>query len=246
MSVLKTGVTIPVYKGGGKDPMDFQSYHGISLNSVISKILEILILDRLEPFFSGGGIPHPNQSAYRKGISCADAIFATEETLIHFLQEKCSVYMCLYDLQKAFDSVEVPACSPAASFRCWCVLQNMANSSELVYELLQCRTSRKSELIAIHPSAECTSRFDPLPLPLPFSDGSLLKQLQSASLGLSIHNTYAGGYLHADDIRTLACSYSSMETQIVMVSQFALDNFLTLNKSKSKCEVYSHYQCLST
>ena len=63
----------------------------------------------------------------------------------------------------------------------------------------------------------------------------LLKQLQSASLGLSIHNTYAGGYLHADDIRTLACSYSSMEAQIAMVSQFASDNFLTLNKSN--CEV---------
>ena len=107
-SVLKTGVTIPVYKGGGKDPMDVQSYRGISLNSVISKILERLILVCLEPVYSGGGIPHPNQSAYRKGVSCTDAIFATQETLIHFLQEKCSVYMCLYDLQKAFDSVEVP------------------------------------------------------------------------------------------------------------------------------------------
>ena len=63
----------------------------------------------------------------------------------------------------------------------------------------------------------------------------LLKQLQSASLGLSIHNTYDGGYLHADDIRTLACSYFSMEAQIPIVLQFASDNFLTLNESK--CDV---------
>ena len=106
--VLKTGVTIAVYKGGGKDPLDVQSYRGISLNSVISKILERLILDHLEPVYSGGGIPHPNQSAYRKGISCADAkniCYAGD--INSLLSGKCSVYMCLYDLQKAFDSVEV-------------------------------------------------------------------------------------------------------------------------------------------
>ena len=74
-SVLKMGVTISIYKGGGKYPLDVQSYRGIFLNSVISKILERLILDRLEPVYSGGGILHPNQSAYRKGVSCADAIF---------------------------------------------------------------------------------------------------------------------------------------------------------------------------
>ena len=50
-SVLKTGVTIAVYKGGDKDLLDIQSYHGISLNSVISKTPEILILDLLELFF---------------------------------------------------------------------------------------------------------------------------------------------------------------------------------------------------
>ena len=54
------------------------------------------------------GIPHPNQSAYRKGVSCADAIFATKEVINRYLQEGNKVYMCLCDLQKAFDSVEFP------------------------------------------------------------------------------------------------------------------------------------------
>ena len=77
-SSLKLGITIPIYKGGGKDLLDTNSYRGITLNSVISKILESLILDRLEPLFTEAGIPHPNQSAYRKRVSCADAIFATQ------------------------------------------------------------------------------------------------------------------------------------------------------------------------
>ena len=60
---LKTGLTIPVYKGGGKDPLDVNSYRGITLNSVISKVLELLILERLDPLFTDAGLPHPNQSA---------------------------------------------------------------------------------------------------------------------------------------------------------------------------------------
>ena len=36
--LLKSGTTIPAYKGGGKDPLDVNSYRGITSNSVISKV----------------------------------------------------------------------------------------------------------------------------------------------------------------------------------------------------------------
>ena len=93
---LKTGKTIPVYKSGGKDLLDVNSYRGITLNPVvvISKVLELLILQRLEPLFRDAGIPHPNQSAYRKNVSCADAIFATQEVINRYL--KVVVYICVY------------------------------------------------------------------------------------------------------------------------------------------------------
>ena len=63
----------------------------------------------------------------------------------------------------------------------------------------------------------------------------LLRRLQSQSIGISVNSTYAGGYLHADDIRTLASSSTTLEAQISMVTQFTEDNFLTLNASK--CEI---------
>ena len=62
-SCLKQGVIVPVYKGGGKDPLNVNSYRGITINSVISKVLETLFLNRLEPLFMDAGVPHPNQSA---------------------------------------------------------------------------------------------------------------------------------------------------------------------------------------
>jgi len=119
-------ITMPIYKGGGKDPLDVNSYRGIS---VISKVLEYLILDRLEPLFMEAGLPHPNQSAYRKRVSCADAIFATQEVINRYLQEGSKVYMCLYDLQKAFDSVEFPVLlkrlfDVGVNSKTWCILHS--------------------------------------------------------------------------------------------------------------------------
>ena len=38
---LEEGVVVPVYKGGGKDPMKTDSYRGITLTSMIAKNLGI-------------------------------------------------------------------------------------------------------------------------------------------------------------------------------------------------------------
>ena len=51
-----------------------QRYH-----TFFAKVLELLILDKLEMVFLEAEIPHINQSAYQKRVSCSDAIFATQE-----------------------------------------------------------------------------------------------------------------------------------------------------------------------
>ena len=37
--VLKCGVEILIYKGGGKDPLNINTYRGVTLTSVIAKVL---------------------------------------------------------------------------------------------------------------------------------------------------------------------------------------------------------------
>ena len=48
----------------------------------------------------------------------------------------------------------------------------------------------------------------------------LFRQLQVAGVGLSINSFYAGGFLHTDDIRTLATSETSLKCQVEMVKEF--------------------------
>ena len=134
---LKCGVIIPVFKGSGRDPLLPGSYRGITLSSAISKVLESLVLNRLKMSFAGACIPHLNQSAYCKRVSCADATFATQETIARYMRCGSRVFMCLYDLEKAFDSVEYPILldrlyAAGINGKCWRLIRNW-------YEGARCR-----------------------------------------------------------------------------------------------------------
>jgi len=63
----------------------------------------------------------------------------------------------------------------------------------------------------------------------------LLRLWQASELGLSVTGYDGGGFLHADAIRTLATSETSLKAQIALVDECAGSNFLKLNVSK--CEV---------
>ena len=75
--------------------MKVDNYRGMTLTSVFAKLLERLVLDRLEPVLFERKILHSNQS-YKK-VSCADAIFATQEVIIIQIFEgrKSSVYVSM-------------------------------------------------------------------------------------------------------------------------------------------------------
>ena len=63
----------------------------------------------------------------------------------------------------------------------------------------------------------------------------LLQGLEANRLGPSLHNTYLGAFVHADDIRTITSSRTTLQKQVEFVRKFCADNALTLNLTK--CEV---------
>ena len=63
-SQFKVGIIVPIYKCKRKDPLIPGSYRGITLTSVIAKIFEYLLLDRMLPLLSDNCVRHLNQTAY--------------------------------------------------------------------------------------------------------------------------------------------------------------------------------------
>ena len=105
-SQFKVCIIVPIYKGKGKDPLLSGNYRGIILTSVIAKTFEYLLLDRMLLVLSDNCVPHLNQTAYQRGVSCAYATFSCQETISKFIRDGDSVYSCFYNLASAFDTVE--------------------------------------------------------------------------------------------------------------------------------------------
>ena len=68
---LKLGMILPVFKGKGPDPMICSNYRGITLKLVLSKCLEILILERLESRFCERGFTHTPPKLHIREVSHA-------------------------------------------------------------------------------------------------------------------------------------------------------------------------------
>ena len=113
----------PVFKGHGKDPFLVDGYRGINVTSVLAKVLESLVLDRMGLTLQEAGVPHLNQTAYRRYIGCAEALFATQEAIAQYVEEGSPVYLCLYDLQKAYDCGV--SCSFGSFVQGWCKWQDV-------------------------------------------------------------------------------------------------------------------------
>ena len=217
----------------GKDPLDKNNYRGITVASVPAKVLEFLILERLNTVLLQAGIPHVNQTAYRRHVGCTDAIFATQETITKHVQEGSIVHMCLYDLQKAFDSVEFPVLldrlfSIGVNRKTWRIIKNWYKGGSCCVKL----EDRLSNDFPAQRGVREGSVLSPTLFLLVMDP--LLKKLESASLGLKINDLFVGGFTHADNIRTITNNTSSLNDQLEAVSSFTSENFLQLNPSKTE------------
>ena len=106
-SAMQKGVIIPLIKNTLKSTSCPDNYRGITLLPVIYKLLERIILSRLEFFLHLRGIQFPDhlQFAYQSGLSSLHASYVFQESVNYVVENHSKVYSCLLDTSKAFDVV---------------------------------------------------------------------------------------------------------------------------------------------
>jgi len=74
-------------------------FRGISISSVLFKVLEHCIIDGYHYFLSTSD----NQFGFKRGLSCSHAIFTLRTVVDHYMNYGSTVNVCSLGLSKAFD-----------------------------------------------------------------------------------------------------------------------------------------------
>ena len=149
--------------------------------------------------------------------------------------------MCLYDLEKAFDSIEYPVLfnrlfEVGVNGKTWRVLKSWYEGAVGQVRL----DGALSGEFEVKRGVKQGSVLSPTLFLLIMNP--LLQQLEASGLGLTINSFYAGGFAHADDIRTLATTVETLEVQVGLVRQFYAANFLQVNVQKCEVIVFDHHR----
>ena len=134
--------------------------------------------------------------------------------------------MCLYDLQKAFDSVEYAVLldrpfEVGVNGKICRLLRGWYTGATCQVRLEE----RLSRRYCVGRGVKQGSVLSPALFLLVMDPR--LHQLESSGLGLSMNEFYAGGFLHVDDIRTLSSGVGTLERQADLVNSLPAERFFS-------------------
>jgi hypothetical protein len=94
---------LPIFKTG--DKLECGNYRPISLTSIVVKVLEKLVLQRILEHVESNKLLHTSQFGFRKHRSCEMQLLLYTNFLVKSYDLKVPVHSIYLDLQKAFDKV---------------------------------------------------------------------------------------------------------------------------------------------
>ena len=96
------GITIPIPKTEGVSGMhQLDSFRGITLSPVISKVFEHCIL----MFFNDYLYTSMNQFGFKSKLGCPHAIYTVRKVVDYYVNNNSTVNLCFFDMAKGFDKV---------------------------------------------------------------------------------------------------------------------------------------------
>lgn len=101
--ILKTSVIRPIYKNGTKN--DYNNYRPIAILPIIEKVLEHVIVTRLNEFLEKYKIINPNQYGFQKGKNINKLLGNFANHINKQLSENKHCLALFVDFSKAFDTL---------------------------------------------------------------------------------------------------------------------------------------------
>lgn len=103
---FKHAIVTPLIKKPGLDKENLKNYRPVSNLSYVSKLLEKVVMNRINEHLDINHLREPHQSAYRAGHSTETALLKVVNDMICAIEKQECILLVLLDLSAAFDTVE--------------------------------------------------------------------------------------------------------------------------------------------
>ena len=206
-----------------------KNYRAIAIASLLSKVLERIILSRYESYFTSSAL----QFGFKKGHSTTLCTGLINNIVSRYIRKGSKVYGCFLDASKAFDLVDHG------------ILFDILHSHGLPTPILRfllswyssqqmcvCWNSCVSHWFSVSNGIRQGSVLSPVLFAV-YLDG-LLQKLSQIGVGCYWGAHFVGAVCYADDIALLALCPSALRIMLTTCEEFAPSHGLKLNAEKTQ------------
>ena len=237
--LINKSIIKPIPKDKHKSLSDSSNYRAISKNSMISKIIDYVIMQLIKDKM----VTSAYQFGYKENFSTSLCSFLVSETIQYYRSKNSNVYMTLLDCTKAFDRIQHTKLFKTLIDKdiCPSIIRLIMNSYIMSTAIVKWNNSTSLPLNINNGVKQGGILSAPL---FAMYINPLIEKLNDSKQGCHIGHLAANAFAYADDIVLLSPSCQALRNLIDITEKFANEYKLDFNPQKCKMLVYSKDQTI--
>ena len=227
------GTIIPIPKNKRKSLNESSNYRGITLSSIMGKILDNIILNTNTCILKSSDL----QFGFKAKHSTTHCTFVAQEVINYYISRDSIVYCVLLDASQAFDRVHYVKLFKLLLKKGLCPIT--ARLLAYMYTKQQLRVkygNNVSNNFNVTNGVKQGGVLSPILFVL-YMDELFLK-LKNAQLGCYIGTLFVGAIGYADDATIMAPTLTSINSMLSIVTKYGKEFCVKFNAMKTKLVVY--------
>ena len=229
------GVISSIFKKG--DKQDMNNYRGITLLSVVGKLHNRIINNRLVQIFDVGNVLHESQNGFRLRRNCVDHILTLSQLVLGRKKQRQRTYCFFLDIRKAYDTVWRDGL--------WYVLWRLGIRGK-AWRIIRSMYANTRSCVSID---GCLGKFFSMENGVAQGDtlsptlfslyiNNILEEVQDHNLGLGIDGKWLGALMFADDFVGACDTAEQLQRMINVTYNWLCKYRFQANISKSAVVVF--------